>query len=144
MVLWGNSDAISEFTVCFHDNEIGAYFPGQTVSVRVNIVWTKPFEIRGIRLKVDGSAHAQWWEDKNREYQKFTQTETFINEIKTLWGKGNTEDGPNQIINPGSYEFISSFVVPTNCPPNFEGEHGWIRYSCKVRSQYSILQICYK
>ncbi|KAI1706957.1 arrestin domain-containing protein 17 [Ditylenchus destructor] len=31
-------------------------------------------------------------------------------------------------IEPGSYEWPFNFTLPTNCPPSFEGRHGYIRY----------------
>lgn len=139
---------LQNFAIRYDNYSNGVYFGGQTISGRVFLVLNEPMKMRGLRLHVNGKAHTQWTESRTRThrdssghtrtetyYVTYSANEVYLDAIITLWGKPPGVSGEDPVMPVGSYEFPFSCTIPQTCPSSFEGQHGYIRYNCKVIMQ---------
>uniref|UniRef100_A0A915PSZ0 Arrestin C-terminal-like domain-containing protein n=1 Tax=Setaria digitata TaxID=48799 RepID=A0A915PSZ0_9BILA len=97
---------LARFDIEF-DNAESAYFAGQEVSGKVVIETSEPKKVSEILLELKGRA-------------------------KTYWTKHSGIKCQERILPKGRHEIPFSFTLPKTLPTSFEGEFGFIRYTCKA------------
>uniref|UniRef100_A0A914CIG6 Arrestin-like N-terminal domain-containing protein n=1 Tax=Acrobeloides nanus TaxID=290746 RepID=A0A914CIG6_9BILA len=131
-----------EFSINFDSNE-GLYLPGQYVRGQVKLDLEYEVKAKSLVLIVYGKAYNNWQcrEHSKKFYDSMSRTwktkaeiypveldETYIDRKFVLWNSSRDEES----ISSGVNNFNFDFIIPSNCPPSFEGKYGSIRYYCKA------------
>ena len=120
------------------DNGDGVFYPGSTVSGRVNVQTSDQKKLRGIYLTLVGRAYVNWSEshttgtgdDRRTETVHYHDEEPYFNFRVNLWGG----DGREHFLQPGNYQFPFSFKLPeVPLPTSHEGGTGHVRYLLEAR-----------
>ncbi|XP_065342547.1 arrestin domain-containing protein 17-like isoform X1 [Cloeon dipterum] len=138
---------LEKFQIYF-DNPQAVFYTGQNVSGKIVLVTSTPKKVRAINVKIKGEAKVAWTEtrehtstttttstDGGASSTPATQTETvtFSNEEVYFENKFTAYGGgSDQTLTAGEHLFPFSYVLPTNLPSSFEGEHGHIRYTVRA------------
>ena len=68
------------------------YYPGEAINGTLRLKVNKELKLRGIRLEFHGKAYIHWSESsgsgKNRRTRHYSNSETYIDTLATLFGKG--------------------------------------------------------
>lgn len=128
---------LKHFQIVF-DNPTGTYYCGQTVTGRVLLGLNSPKKIRGIEIKFKGEANVAWTETESSRRDDGTTEEHTINfrgnEQYFCIGYylvGGSQD--DFILPEGEHSYPFSTLLPPALPSSFEGTHGHIRYTVKVK-----------
>uniref|UniRef100_A0A914W9C1 Arrestin C-terminal-like domain-containing protein n=1 Tax=Plectus sambesii TaxID=2011161 RepID=A0A914W9C1_9BILA len=139
-----------------YDNANHVFFPGQTVTGKVNLHLSNEKKIKGLYLTLFGGALTDWNEGdadprtdgrrrsradsnilENRTrassmlyHRRYRSEQVFIKEKILLIGNGDHEE--LTVLPPGQHSYPFSFQLPVTALPSFEGWHGHIRYYCKA------------
>ncbi|EDV30163.1 uncharacterized protein Dana_GF23085 [Drosophila ananassae] len=123
------------------DNPRGAYRAGETINLTVFLTLTERALIKAISLESNGYATTAWQQpqkerkSKNQNTQSQNQLIDFENRVdyfaKIDYFLGSDAAQP-QIIEAGTYKYGCVVKLPKNCPGNFEGTYGHIRYNLQV------------
>ncbi|KAH8336483.1 hypothetical protein KR074_000595 [Drosophila pseudoananassae] len=123
------------------DNPRGAYRAGETINLTVFLTLTERALIKAISLESNGYAYTAWQELKKERKSKNPSTQSqnilldFENRVdyfaKIDYFLGSEAAQP-QIIEAGTYKYGCLVKLPKNCPGNFEGTYGHIRYILQV------------
>ncbi|XP_076033491.1 arrestin domain-containing protein 3-like isoform X2 [Oratosquilla oratoria] len=97
------------------------YFPGQTITGRIELSNTSPKNCRGVKVKFKGYSKVRWTEDKGDSTKTYKSNECYYNTKYYVWGDGNETELP-----PGNHAFNFSFMLPPNIPSSFESKYGKI------------------
>ncbi|KAK6100690.1 Arrestin (or S-antigen) N-terminal domain family protein [Brugia pahangi] len=125
-----------KFDIEFNNAE-SAYFAGQEVSGKVVIENTEPKKINEILLELKGRAKTYWTKHSGKSRMHCSQAEPYFceqfNTCYTHQFTQTTSDNQKERILPdGRHEIPFSFTLPKTLPTSFEGEFGFIRYTCKA------------
>uniref|UniRef100_A0A0R3RJ69 Arrestin_C domain-containing protein n=1 Tax=Elaeophora elaphi TaxID=1147741 RepID=A0A0R3RJ69_9BILA len=127
---------LSRFDIEF-DNTESAYFAGQEVSGKVVIETSEPKKINEILLELKGRAKTYWTKYSGKSRMHCSQAEPYFceqfNTCYTHQFTQTTSDNKKERILPhGRHEIPFSFTLPKTLPTSFEGDFGFIRYTCKA------------
>lgn len=124
-----------------YDAPNAVYFPGQTVTGKVIIQNREWIKARFLKVCIYGGAHTSWRESEQRHRtdargrsESFTEQMNYNATVNYLSGESvawSSADGTNRLP-AGTNIFPFAFSMPNNCPPSYEGCHGFIRYSVHV------------
>ncbi|KAI1706959.1 arrestin domain-containing protein 17 [Ditylenchus destructor] len=115
-------------------NNQDVLFPGQTVNGRCILRLRERVKARAVVLYVVGKAFVQWVvhrTDRDSHGHETSHDDWYTAEVSYLTREFAVWLPPSpdyNYIEPGSYEWPFNFTLPMNCPPSFEGRHGYIRY----------------
>uniref|UniRef100_A0AC34GRG0 Arrestin C-terminal-like domain-containing protein n=1 Tax=Panagrolaimus sp. ES5 TaxID=591445 RepID=A0AC34GRG0_9BILA len=120
-----------------YDSLTSVYSPGDVVHGHVVIQLKDAVKAKAVIVNMIGKSRTSWtvWEQysSNRsthsEAIPYYADETYIDLQATVW---HGKDG-EKLLNPGTHRFPFLFTLPSNCPPSFEGNAGFIRYYCKAK-----------
>ncbi|KAH8294904.1 hypothetical protein KR018_004268 [Drosophila ironensis] len=122
------------------DNHYGCYRAGETINLNVYFNVKERSLIKAICLKANGYAATSWKQPQNKktirevpqirceslnfEYRVdyFAKTEYFL----------GSEASQPQLIEVGTYNYGGHVKLPKNCPGNYDGTCGHIRYMLQV------------
>lgn len=125
------SNAIETFEVKL-DETNRVFFPGDTVSGRVNLKLNDDLKIKEMRLECLGEAYVNWPEYSGSYTRYHYNKERYFSTMAVIFGEGKEKkNGMNSVawISEGSYRFSFKFIIPDKyLPTSFEGRHGNIRY----------------
>ncbi|XP_017081832.2 arrestin domain-containing protein 5 [Drosophila eugracilis] len=123
------------------DNPRGAYRAGETVNGHVYLTLSERALIKAISLEANGYASTAWQQPqkpkkpKNKESPVQSQNLDFDYRVdyfaKIDYFVGSEASQP-QIMEAGTYNYGFHVKLPKNCPGNYEGAHGHIRYTLQV------------
>ncbi|XP_076033484.1 arrestin domain-containing protein 3-like [Oratosquilla oratoria] len=103
------------------------YFPGQTITGRIQLTNTSPKNCRGVKVKFKGYSKVHWTESEKEGDKQVTRhyrsSESYYNTNYYVWGNGSECQLP-----PGNHTFNFSFMLPPSLPSSFESEHGRVRH----------------
>ncbi|KAM3724734.1 Arrestin domain-containing protein [Dirofilaria immitis] len=127
---------LARFDIEFSNAE-SAYFAGQEVSGKVVIENSEPKKINEILLELKGRAKTYWTKHSGKSRVHCSQAEPYFceqfNTCYTHRFTQTTSDNKKERILPyGKHEIPFSFTLPKTLPTSFEGEFGFIRYTCKA------------
>lgn len=124
-----------------YDAPNAVYFPGQAVTGKVIIQNREWIKARFLKICIHGGAHTGWSESERRHRtdargrsESFTEHVHYNATVNYLTGESiawKSTDGQNRLP-AGTNVFPFAFSMPANCPPSYEGCHGYIRYSVHV------------
>uniref|UniRef100_A0A1I8F000 Arrestin_C domain-containing protein n=1 Tax=Wuchereria bancrofti TaxID=6293 RepID=A0A1I8F000_WUCBA len=125
-----------KFDIEFNNAE-SAYFAGQEVSGKVVIENSEPKKINEILLELKGRAKTYWTKHSGKSRVHCSQAEPyFCEQFNTCYTHQFTQTTSNnqkeRILPDGRHEIPFSFTLPKTLPTSFEGEFGFIRYTCKA------------
>ncbi|KAH3783929.1 arrestin domain-containing protein 3-like [Dreissena polymorpha] len=117
------------------DDEKMAYFPGDTITGRVQFVVDVALTVKSIVVKFVGWARVYWTEVKNGGHttyvEEFSSHEDYFNISHTLLSIATT--GQDEIVlSPNSHTYPFSVTLPYNIPSSYESEIGQVRYILTV------------
>ncbi|KAK2581691.1 hypothetical protein KPH14_002178 [Odynerus spinipes] len=116
---------LTTFEVVF-DNPWKVYYAGQTVSGNILLVLDGVKKIRGICVKVTGTANVSWTSSDDTTY---TAHEEYFQTKYYLVGSAS---GSELEIQPGEHKFPFTCSLPANLPSSFESDYGHVRYTVKA------------
>ncbi|XP_076033469.1 arrestin domain-containing protein 3-like [Oratosquilla oratoria] len=96
------------------------YFPGQTITGRIELSNTSPKNCRGVKVNFSGYSTVRWT-DNFGSTNTYESNEWYYHTEYYVWGDGNETELP-----PGNHAFNFSFMLPLNIPPSFESKYGQI------------------
>ncbi|VDN06738.1 unnamed protein product [Thelazia callipaeda] len=119
------------------DNAESVYFAGQEVTGKVVIESCEPNKVSEILLELKGRAKTYWTKDSGKSRKHCSQAEPYFceqfNTGYTHQFTQKTPDNKKQRILPfGKHEIPFSYTLPKTLPTSFEGEFGYVRYTCKA------------
>ncbi|EDW55265.1 arrestin domain-containing protein 17 [Drosophila sechellia] len=123
------------------DNPRWAYRAGETVNGHVYLTLSERALIKAICLEANGYASTAWQQPQKQKNQKKNQQPVVVQNLdfdyrvdyfaKIDYFVGSEAAQP-QIMEAGTYNYGFHVKLPKNCPGNFEGAHGHIRYTLQV------------
>lgn len=82
---------VDYFVVEFYGGK-RTFYPGEAINGTLRLKVNKELKLRGIRLEFHGKAHIHWSETTgsgdNRRTRHYSNNETYIDTLATLFGKG--------------------------------------------------------
>ncbi|KAF8357554.1 arrd-17 [Pristionchus pacificus] len=116
------------------DNSENAYFAGQEVSGKIIIDAPEPKKINEILLELKGRCRTAWTKHSGKSRKHCNNSEPyFLEQLNTLYThKFTQEDGKDRILPCGHHEIPFSYTLPKSLPSSFEGDHGFVRYTCRA------------
>ncbi|KAL3121025.1 hypothetical protein niasHT_005285 [Heterodera trifolii] len=150
------------------DNAEGVYFAGQEIAGKVVIECREPRRISELLLEVKGRARTHW--TKSRKICSANETyfcEQFNTEYTRKLPKteaendagGGTREGRRtvaerrresikmmgRLLHVGTHEIPFSYALPKSLPSSFEGDFGFVRYTCRAicESPWDFDTVCF-
>ncbi|GMR44376.1 hypothetical protein PMAYCL1PPCAC_14571 [Pristionchus mayeri] len=116
------------------DNSENAYFAGQEVSERIVIDAPEPKKINEILLELKGRCRTSWTKHSGKARSFCSSSEPyFLEQLNTMYThKFTQEDGKDRVLPAGHHEIPFSYTLPKSLPSSFEGDHGFVRYTCRA------------
>ncbi|KAI6177456.1 Arrestin domain-containing protein 2 [Aphelenchoides bicaudatus] len=128
---------LKRFDIVFNNPE-RVYFAGQEMGGKIIIELEEEKLINEILLELKGRARTYWTKHSGKSRTHCTHSEPyFCEQLNTnfthSFGRIGT-DGKNvdRIIPLGVHEIPFSYTLPKNLPTSFEGEYGFVRYTCRA------------
>ncbi|VDN60865.1 unnamed protein product [Dracunculus medinensis] len=127
---------LDKFAIEFSNIE-GAYFAGQEVSGKVIIENKEPKKVSEILLELKGRARTYWTKHSGQSRKHCSSAEPyFCEQFNTCYthkfSRASLDIKEGRILPEGYHEIPFSYILPKNLPTSFEGEFGFIRYTCKA------------
>uniref|UniRef100_A0A0M3IHF1 Arrestin_C domain-containing protein n=1 Tax=Ascaris lumbricoides TaxID=6252 RepID=A0A0M3IHF1_ASCLU len=126
---------LDRFDIEFNNAE-SAYFAGQEISGKVIIENSEPKKVNEILLELMGRARTYWTKHSGKSRKHWSQAEPyFCEQFNTCYTHKfiTFEDGKEERILPeGHHEVPFSYTLPKTLPSSFEGEFGYVRYTCRA------------
>ncbi|GMT20091.1 hypothetical protein PFISCL1PPCAC_11388, partial [Pristionchus fissidentatus] len=116
------------------DNSENAYFAGQEVTGKIIIEAPEPKKINEILLELKGRCRTSWTKHSGKSRKHCNSSEPyFLEQLNTMYTHKFTEDdGKDRILPSGLHEIPFSYTLPKSLPSSFEGDHGFVRYTCRA------------
>ncbi|KAH8337390.1 hypothetical protein KR059_008874 [Drosophila kikkawai] len=123
------------------DNPRGAYRAGETVNGHVYLTLSERALIKAICLEANGYACTAWQLPQKTKKSKGTQPivqgqpldlDSRVDYFAKIDYFVGSEAAQPQIMEAGTYNYGFHVKLPQNCPGNFEGAHGYVRYTLQV------------
>ncbi|KAI6188687.1 Arrestin domain-containing protein 2 [Aphelenchoides besseyi] len=129
---------LKRFDILFNNPE-RAYFAGQEITGKIVLELAEEKLISEILLELKGRAKTYWTKHSGKSRSHASQNENFFSEqINTnfthAYDHRMATDGKSieRVIPAGVHEIPFSYTLPKNLPTSFEGEFGFVRYTCRV------------
>lgn len=127
---------LKKFDIEFSNAE-SAYFAGQEISGKVVIELCEPKKVNEILLELKGRAKTYWTKHSGKSRKHYSQAEPyFCEQFNTYYTHQFTQttfgNKKERILPDGRHEIPFSYTLPKTLPSSFEGEYGFIRYTCKA------------
>uniref|UniRef100_A0A915BZB4 Arrestin C-terminal-like domain-containing protein n=1 Tax=Parascaris univalens TaxID=6257 RepID=A0A915BZB4_PARUN len=126
---------LDRFDIEFNNAE-SAYFAGQEISGKVIIESSEPKKVNEILLELMGRARTYWTKHSGKSRKHWSQAEPyFCEQFNTCYTHKfiTFKDGKEERILPeGRHEVPFSYTLPKTLPSSFEGEFGYVRYTCRA------------
>ncbi|GMT17657.1 hypothetical protein PFISCL1PPCAC_8954, partial [Pristionchus fissidentatus] len=130
------------------DNPHGVFLPGCEVTGSISFtVRDSPLKARAVLISVSGQARTNWTVSERHTTNTYTSNGTqtqathrtvtyaatcpYAEGEAVVWSPAVGESSGH--IPVGTHKFPFKFLLPSNCPPSFEGTHGYVRYYCKAK-----------
>jgi|ERR1712071_70934 len=125
---------VENFSVIL-DNPIGVFFPGQTVTGKVQLWIKEPKTFQGIYIDCKGYGHAHFTVsragNRNRGNQEHCRAhENYFDQRIQLTPYHN--DGERSTMAAGQFEYQFALLLPIGIPASFESNNGHVRYTIKA------------
>ncbi|KAH8281109.1 hypothetical protein KR054_011103 [Drosophila jambulina] len=123
------------------DNPRGAYRAGETINGHVYLTLVERALIKAICLEANGYACTAWQLPQKTKKSKGTapvvqsqplDLDSRVDYFAKIDYFVGSEAAQPQIMEAGTYNYGFHVKLPQNCPGNFEGAHGHIRYTLQV------------
>uniref|UniRef100_A0A914I6J9 Arrestin C-terminal-like domain-containing protein n=1 Tax=Globodera rostochiensis TaxID=31243 RepID=A0A914I6J9_GLORO len=151
------------------DNAEGVYFAGQEIVGKVVIECREPRRVSELLLEVKGRARTHWTKSRktcsaneayfceqfNTEYtRKLPKAEDYEQQQRRERGGAERTAAERRkdsiklmgrTLHAGTHEIPFSYVLPKNLPNSFEGEFGFVRYTCRAvcESPWDFDTVCF-
>ncbi|KAK0414686.1 hypothetical protein QR680_011569 [Steinernema hermaphroditum] len=134
---------LDKFEIEFNNSE-HAYFAGQEISGRVVIELSEPKKVNEILLELKGRARTYWTKHSGKSRSHCSHSEPYFceqfntNYTQKFAVSSEKEDkkkkGVKQerVLPEGRHEVPFSYTLPKTLPSSFEGDYGYIRYTCRA------------
>lgn len=123
---------LDTFDIQFDSN--GAYYAGQTVSGYLAISVPQAVKLGELSVTLKGESKTSWVNKTSDNI--YDSLEPYINEKQQLKYLKEISDG--ELLPAGKHSIRFSFRLPTNLPSSFEGDYGYVRYSCVALAQVNL------
>lgn len=114
------------------DNQSGVFYPGQSVSGRVELQVKDDLKVTAIYITFKGYANVHWSESqgsgKNRRTRHYSANESYFDTKVCLFGKGLTGEDKTKLDDDKLYTFPFNFQLPPGSPSSYEAHIGRVRY----------------
>ncbi|CAG9540652.1 unnamed protein product [Cercopithifilaria johnstoni] len=119
------------------DNAENVYFAGQEVSGKVVIENSEPKKVNEVLMELKGRAKTYWTKHSGKSRVHYSEAEPyFCEQFNTCYThqftQTNSDNKKERILPIGRHEIPFSFTLPKTLPTSFEGDFGFIRYTCKA------------
>jgi len=135
------SNAIEMFEVKL-DETNRVFYPGDTVSGRVDLKLNDDLKIKEMRLECRGEAYVNWPEYSGSYTRYHYNKERYFSTMAVIFGEGKEKKNvlnSSACISEGSHRFSFKFIIPDKyLPTSFEGRHGNIRYWARAVIERSL------
>ncbi|TKR76313.1 hypothetical protein L596_017470 [Steinernema carpocapsae] len=131
---------LDKFDIEFNNSE-HAYFAGQEISGRVVIELSEPKKVNEILLELKGRARTYWTKHSGKSRSHCSHSEPyFCEQFNTNYTAKFTvttqsekkKNSSERILPEGRHEVPFSYTLPKTLPSSFEGDYGYIRYTCRA------------
>ncbi|VDM64212.1 unnamed protein product [Angiostrongylus costaricensis] len=119
------------------NNPEEAYFAGQEISGKVVLEILEPKKVSEILLELKGRARTYWTQHSGKSRKHVSHSEPyFLEQFNTAYTHKfsvlKNEKEKERVLPAGLHEVPFSYTLPKTLPTSFEGEFGYIRYTCKA------------
>ncbi|KAE9416940.1 hypothetical protein Angca_008312 [Angiostrongylus cantonensis] len=119
------------------NNPEEAYFAGQEISGKVVLEILEPKKVSEILLELKGRARTYWTQHSGKSRKHVSHSEPyFLEQFNTAYTHKfsvlRNEKEKERVLPAGLHEVPFSYTLPKTLPTSFEGEFGYIRYTCKA------------
>lgn len=126
---------VDYFVVEFYGGK-RTFYPGEALNGTIRLKVNKELKLRGLRIEFHGKAHIHWTETTgsgdHRRTRSYNNSQTYIDTLATLFGKGPGQCGDDPVLQPGEYSYPFQFLIPNqNMPTSVEARYGYVRYWLK-------------
>ncbi|CAD5215750.1 unnamed protein product [Bursaphelenchus okinawaensis] len=141
---------LKQFEIIFGNPE-RAYFAGQEVSGKILLELEEEKQINEILLELKGRAKTYWSKHSGKSKTHCTQSEPYFCEqfntkFTHSFEKKINAKNTERTIPKGIHEIPFSYTLPKNLPTSFEGEYGFVRYTCRAICErpwdFDIVSVC--
>ncbi|KAI6217380.1 Arrestin domain-containing protein 2 [Aphelenchoides fujianensis] len=128
---------LKRFEITFTNPE-RAYFAGQEIAGKIILELAEEKLISEILLELKGRSKTYWAKSSGKNRSHLSQSEPyFLEQLNTNYTHSFNRmaaDGKSieRVIPAGVHEIPFSYTLPKNLPTSFEGEFGFVRYTCRV------------
>ncbi|XP_065219645.1 arrestin domain-containing protein 3-like [Planococcus citri] len=117
---------VAKFCVVF-DKSDPIYYPGETMTGRVELVLNSTMKIEGIKLKLKGRAKCEWSESHSKS-RVFRSSETYLKNEQTF-----VEEREAKMLQAKKYVYPFAVMIPSKAPSSFKSHYGEISYYGKAK-----------
>lgn len=104
-----------------------------TLSGKVVLHTSSVINLRGLHISCHGQCLVSFVDEDDSDTERpWSSVRSYLNLRQTIWGNDPSSRAYFLALEPGNYSFPFAFKIPAGLPPSFEGDHGYIRYFCKV------------
>uniref|UniRef100_A0A1I7ST33 Arrestin_C domain-containing protein n=1 Tax=Bursaphelenchus xylophilus TaxID=6326 RepID=A0A1I7ST33_BURXY len=141
---------LKQFDITF-DNPEKTYFAGQEISGKILLELEEAKQINEILLELKGRAKTYWSKHSGKSKTHCTQSEPYFCEqfntkFTHSFEKKINAKNTERTIPKGIHEIPFSYTLPKNLPTSFEGDFGFVRYTCRAICErpwdFDIVSIC--
>ncbi|KAJ1373778.1 Arrestin domain-containing protein 17 [Parelaphostrongylus tenuis] len=119
------------------NNPEETYFAGQEISGKVVLELLEPKKVNEILLELKGRARTYWTQHSGKSRKHVSHSEPyFLEQFNTAYthkfSVTKNDNEKERVLPAGLHEVPFSYTLPKTLPTSFEGEFGYIRYTCKA------------
>ncbi|CAH3024953.1 unnamed protein product [Porites evermanni] len=108
------------------------FYPGEAINAALCLKVNKKLKLQGLRIEFHGEAYVHWRENVGEANKSYSNSETYLDTLATLFGKDLGQSGDDPVLQPGEYSFPFQFLIPNIImPASVELKHGHVRYWLK-------------
>uniref|UniRef100_A0A5S6PZJ7 Arrestin C-terminal-like domain-containing protein n=1 Tax=Trichuris muris TaxID=70415 RepID=A0A5S6PZJ7_TRIMR len=127
-----SSPLVQAFDVVF-DNAESIYFAGQKLAGKIVLEFLDSANVNNILIELRGAAKTYWTKDSGQSRKHYRDSEPyFCEQFNTNYTNQYRVGKDYPVLTKGNHEIPFSYRLPENLPSSFEGEFGFVRYTCKV------------
>ncbi|KAI8493526.1 hypothetical protein Bbelb_289230 [Branchiostoma belcheri] len=124
--------ALNSMTVSFEKN-MDVFQAGQIVRGQVDVDLKEDMKMRGINIKLKGSAKVHWTVHTGKTTIYYHGRESYFDDTMSLWGQGKSQSGEDPVLTAGRHSFPFQYQLPSaGLPSSIEGCYGYVRYRAKA------------
>jgi len=103
------------------------------LSGKVILHTSSVINLRGLHISCHGQCLVSFLDEDDQDAERtWSSARSYLNLTQTIWGNDVNSRAYFLTMEAGNYSFPFTFKIPAGLPPSFEGDHGYIRYFCKV------------